>query len=81
MAKYKIEFDADACIGTMQCLAEAEEIFKEDENGFTVLHKGTKNESTGKWELIIEDEGLFEKAKYAESECPVDAIKVTKLLP
>ena len=78
MAKYKVEFDADTCIGSMQCLGEAEEVFKEDENGFTVLHNGTLNETTGKWELIIDD-NQYQNAKDAEGNCPVDAIKVSKI--
>lgn len=79
MGKYKVEYDADTCIGTMQCLAEAPEFFDEDENGFTILKKGTLNEATGKYELTFEDDALFEKVKYAEDGCPVDAIRVTKL--
>ena len=78
MAKYKVEFDADTCIGTMQCLGEAEDVFKEDENGFTVLHRGTFNEATGKWELIV-DEDQYQNVKDAEDSCPVDAITVTKM--
>ena len=49
MAKYKIEYDEDICIGTLNCIAEAEEHFAEDEKGYTILQKATKNEKTSRW--------------------------------
>lgn len=78
MAKYKVEYDPNTCIGTRQCMWEAKEVFKEDANGFTVMENGTLNEATGKYEIIV-DEAFFEQAKAAENSCQVQAIKVSKI--
>ncbi|HXH19473.1 MAG TPA: ferredoxin [Chitinophagales bacterium] len=78
MPKYKIEFDANTCIGSMNCLSVAGDIFGEDENNFTVLKNARLNESSGKWELII-GEDLVERAREAESHCPSLSITVSEI--
>ncbi|GIV34281.1 MAG: hypothetical protein KatS3mg031_1816 [Chitinophagales bacterium] len=78
MAKYKIEFNPDTCVGSLFCLQEAEELFGEDENGYTILKNATRNKSTGMDEVIIDDT-RYEKARKAAEECPTLSIKVTKI--
>jgi ferredoxin len=78
MARYKIEFDSNICIGSLNCLAVAGEIFSEDERKYTILKNASLNEKTGKMELIIGDE-MVQKAKKAEDNCPSLAITVSEI--
>jgi len=78
MAQYKIEFDANTCIGSVNCLSVAGELFGEDENKFTIMKDAKLNESTGKWELIV-GEDLIQKARKAEDNCPTLAITVSEI--
>jgi len=78
MSRYKVEFDANTCIGSLNCINLAGELFGEDEKNFTVLKNAKLNEKTGKWELIIEEE-LIQKARDAESICPSLSISVSQI--
>ena len=79
MAKYKIEYDKDGCIGAYACCAVAENFWiKSDDEGKVDLKDATYNEETKLWELIIEAKD-FEMNKEAEEVCPVMVIKVTKV--
>jgi len=78
MAKYKISFDREACIGALACLAVADKFYKESDDGKVDLNDATYNEDTGKWELII-DEDDFDINQEAAEVCPVIAIKVEKI--
>jgi len=50
MAKYKIEFDREACIGAAACVVSAPEFWKITDDGRADLLKGAKyNETTKKW--------------------------------
>jgi ferredoxin len=80
MAKFKVEYDKESCIGTLACIQEAEDFFKEDEDsGKATLVNSEYNEETGNWELIIEDEDDFEINRLAADACPVNAIEVTEM--
>lgn len=78
MAKYKIEFDRELCIGALACTAVAENFWPTSDDGKVDLTGATYNEQTKKWELII-DEKDYEINKDAAEVCPVDAIIVTKI--
>ena len=78
MAKYKIEFDRELCIGALACTAVAEKFWPRAEDGKVDLSNATFNEQTKKWELIIK-ENDFEINKEAADVCPVDAIVIKKI--
>ena len=78
MAKYKIEFDREGCIGALACCAVAQKFWIDDKDGKVDLEGATFNQETGKWELIIDEEEL-EVNKEAAEVCPVDVIKITKI--
>ena len=78
MAKYKIEFDRELCIGAVACTAVAEKFWPRADDGKVDLAGAIYNKETKKWELII-DEKDFQINKEAEEVCPVEAIKVTKV--
>lgn len=75
MTKLKIEYDEQICIGSTLCVSEAGEFFALDDNEYTILQGGTKDE--GVTTLIVEvDEATAEKLSRAETGCPVQAIKI-----
>ena len=78
MAKYKIIFDREACIGALSCNAVASEFWKLADDGKVDLENATFNEKTGKHELIIDEKHLTVN-KDAESVCPVYAIVIEKI--
>ena len=78
MAKYKIEFDREVCIGALACNAVAEHLWPRSDDGKVDLTGATYNEQTKKWELIIEEKD-YEISKDSADVCPVEAIKVIKL--
>ena len=78
MAKYKIEYDREICIGALACNAVAEHFWPRAKDGKVDLANASYNEQTKKWELII-DEKDFEINKDAADVCPVDAIKIIKI--
>lgn len=78
MPQYKIEFDANNCIGSLNCMHVAGELFGEDENKFTILKNAKLNGKTGKWELIISDD-LIGKVREAENNCPSLSITVSEI--
>ena len=79
MAKYKIEYNKDGCIGALACSAVAEKFWiPTKENDKVDLANATYNEETRKYELII-DEADLAVNKEAEEVCPVLVIKITKI--
>ncbi len=78
MAKYKVIFDREACIGALSCNAVASEFWKLADDGKVDLKNAKLNDKTGKYELII-DEKHLNVNKDAESVCPVYAIKIEKI--
>ena len=78
MAKYKIIFDREVCIGSLSCNAVASEFWNIANDGKVDLKDAKFNEKTGKHELII-DEKYLNINKDAESVCPVYAISIEKI--
>ncbi|MFH1916620.1 MAG: ferredoxin [Nanoarchaeota archaeon] len=78
MAKYRIEFDREACIGALVCNAIAPEYWLLSDDGKVDLKGATFNKETKKWELII-DEEEFKLNDDAAYSCPVTVIKLIKL--
>lgn len=77
MAKYKIIYDREACIGAAACAAVAPQFFEMNEDNKADLLKGKKN-TEGKFERVIEAKD--EKAAMeAVDVCPVSVIKVEKI--
>ncbi len=72
MAKIRIIYDKDACIGAAACAAMDPKYFEMNEEGKAEL-KGSKKNKDGKYELIIDENDDTYQA--AES-CPVLAIKL-----
>ena len=64
MAKYKIIFDKDTCIGAYACMAIAPDTWHEGDDGKAVLVK----------EFF--DEAELKKQLEAARACPVNAIKI-----
>jgi ferredoxin len=78
MAKYKVEFDRELCVGAIACSAVAEDFYIKSADGKVDLAGSAYNEQTKKWELII-DEKDYAVNDDALSACPVAAIKITKI--
>ena len=78
MAKYKIEFDRELCIGALACNAVAPDFWPRADDGKVDLANAVYNEQTKKWELII-DEKDYEISQESVDVCPVLAIKVIKI--
>ena len=77
MAKYKIIYDREACIGAIACVAVNPKYWVMDPDGKANL-KGSKKNKDGKWELIIDEDNLQLNKDSAEV-CPVLAIVVEKI--
>ena len=71
MAKYKVIYDREACIGAAACAAVDPKNFEMNKDGKADL-KGGKEEK-GLWLLETDELGELKEAADA---CPVDAIKV-----
>ena len=76
MAKYRIIFDRDTCIGALNCLGPSPEFWEQAPDGKVNL-KGAKKRADGKFELII-DEKYLSKNMESASACPVAAITIEK---
>lgn len=75
MAKFKIIYDRDACIGAAACAALDPIRFEMNADGKADLLKGT-DDGKGIWTLEIDDLG---EAKEAAESCPVNVIKIKDL--
>jgi len=72
MARYKIVYDIDGCIGVFTCIAANSKHWKMGEGDFSgkaILEGGTENQKTGSIELEIGDEDL-EANMEAARVCP-----------
>ena len=78
MAKYKIEFDREACIGALSCYSAAPKFWPRSDDGKVDLKGAIYNKDTKKWELIITSKDI-DINKEAEESCPVFVIKITKI--
>ena len=74
MAKFKIVYDRDACIGAAACAAVDPNKFKMNTDGKADLLK-SKDDGKGIWVLEVDELGDVQEAADA---CPVDAIKIEK---
>lgn len=79
MARYKVIFDREVCIGALACAATSPEFWLRGEDGKADLKRATYSKATDKWELIIDEKDLSTN-KEAENVCPVAAIKVVKVI-
>jgi len=77
MAKYKITFDRNTCIGAFACVAADPETWEYADDG-KVDMKGGTDEGNGVFSLVV-DEADLDKHKAAAEACPVYAIKVEQL--
>ena len=78
MAKYKVEFDRELCIGALACNAVAPELWPRSGDGKVDLAGAAYNEQTKRWEIIIDGKDLQISKESAEV-CPVEAIIITKV--
>ncbi len=78
MAKYKLVFDRETCIGALACLAVDQKHWEEARDGKVNLKGATLNPETGNYELVIDEEDL-ELAEQAATVCPVNAIRVERI--
>ena len=83
MAKYKVTFDKETCVGAGYCSAANSQdwhinFYKDGGDGKAELAGATQNPQTGLWELIVDDAGA-ERNNKAAVVCPVLAIKVEKI--
>ena len=81
MAKYKIVFDREACIGALACSAIAPELWLLASDGKVDLADAKFNQSSGKWELITEinNDEAIQRAIDSAEHCPVNVINVFKI--
>ncbi len=77
MAKYRVIFDRETCIGALTCFEIRPELWKKTEDGKVDL-VGARKRDDGKFELII-DESQLPAHKESEHSCPVFAIKIEKI--
>ena len=77
MAKYKIIFDQETCIGVLACSAAAAKFWIPKDKKVD-LKGATYNTKTKKYELVI-DEKDFAVNQEAADVCPVEAIKIEKI--
>ena len=75
MAKYRIIFDREACIGAMTCVSASQAFWKIAKDGKVDLNGAKLNKKTGNYELIIDEKNLLENKEAAEV-CPVNVIKI-----
>ncbi|MBI1973229.1 ferredoxin [Candidatus Micrarchaeota archaeon] len=83
MAKYRVTFDKELCVGAGYCASADPQdwhvnLYKDGGDGKAELAGATLNPQTGLYELIVDEAGA-ERSKKAEAVCPVLAIKVEKV--
>lgn len=79
MAKYKIEYSREDCIGAAACAAVAPQFWEIVSDGKADLLNSKFNEQTKMFELEIETEEDITAATESADVCPVNVIKVTKI--
>ncbi|EKD46243.1 MAG: hypothetical protein ACD_68C00073G0002 [uncultured bacterium] len=77
MAKYKVEYDREACIGALTCTVAFPEVFKIGDDKKADM-AGSKKNGSGQYEIEFPDDQL-EKFKAAAEVCPVNVIHITNL--
>jgi len=78
MAKYRVTFDRNTCIGAFACVAADPEHWKYADDG-KVDFFGAKDQGEGKSVLETDDEKAAEALKASSEACPVYAIKFEKI--
>lgn len=78
MAKYKIIYEREACIGAAACEAVARKFWKMVDDNKADLIGASYNKKTKMWELIINQEDL-DVNEVAAQGCPVNIIKIEKI--
>lgn len=81
MARYKIVYDIEGCIGVFSCIAADDKHWKMGEGDFTgkaILEGGKEDQKTGFVELEIGDEDL-EANMEAARVCPPNVIHIFNL--
>ena len=77
MARYKVVFDRETCIGALNCVGVAPDFWKTAKDGKVDL-SNSKKTGDQMFELII-DEKNYKENLTAAKVCPVKAIKVEKI--
>jgi ferredoxin len=77
MAKYRIVYDREACIGAGACVGMAPKDWEMNADAKADLLGGKKRED-GMWVKII-DEAEFKTSQEAADACPVAIIKLEKI--
>ncbi len=70
MAKYKVIFDRELCIGALACFGVNPKRFALAKDGKVDLVGGTLNKTSKKWELVFSQEE-FDAFNLSEKVCPV----------
>jgi ferredoxin len=78
MAKYRVEFDRENCIGAGACVATNADWWSIDQDGKATLKSSTFDEQTKLWILDIEEADL-QKQMDAAGVCPVTVIHITEI--
>ena len=73
MARYRVLFDREKCIGALSCFGVNPKRFKLAEDAKVDLVDGRLNEETQKWELIFEEDE-YEAFKMSEDICPIEKV-------
>lgn len=75
MAKYRVEFDRENCIGAGACVATNPEWWSIDEDGKATLKSASFDEAKKIWFIEI-DEADLQKHMDAAGVCPVTVIHI-----
>jgi len=78
MAKYIVIYNREECIGAGACATMVERFWEMDDDNKANLIGGKINDSTGFYELEIEEKDLEEALESARV-CPVEVIEVHKI--
>ncbi len=76
MAKQKVTYDRNVCIGAAACAAIAPEHWEMDTENKAVLKGGKVNPKTGLFEKKIQGESELKILRESVDVCPVAAIKI-----
>lgn len=75
--EYKITFDREACVSTMNCTAEAPDYWDEADDGKVDLVNSVYNEESLLHEVVVKlNEEAFEENLMAADSCPVEVIVI-----
>lgn len=76
MAKQKVVYDRNVCIGAAACAAIAPEHWEMDPENKAVLKDSKVNPKTGLFEKGVKDEAERKTLQESADVCPVAAIKI-----